>query len=187
MLKNNYHTHMKYCNHAKGMVIDYVQMAFSLNMEELGMTDHAPVLDDFLSSLDYDRNYGSDNMKLEQVDDYLNQIEECKRLYPNLKIYSGFESEFLEDYEDFYRFLRNKVDYMIFSTSLGAFLPLSDCEEGYVEVPVTNPFDTQNLITQFQSKIGAVVSNGYDVFDSGSPFYNDVCSPFTMKMEMMFY
>ena len=73
----------------------------------------------------------------------------------------------------------NKVDYMIFSTSLGAFLPLSDCEEGYVEVPVTNPFDTQNLITQFQSKIGAVVSNGYDVFDSGSPFYNDVCSPFT--------
>ena len=73
----------------------------------------------------------------------------------------------------------NKVDYMIFSTSLGAFLPLSDCEEGYVEVPVTNPFDTQNLITQFQSKIGAVVSNGYNVFDSGSPFYNDVCSPFT--------
>ena len=73
----------------------------------------------------------------------------------------------------------NKVDYMIFSTSLGAFLPLSDCEKEYVEVPVTNPFDTQNLITQFQSKIGAVVSNGYDVFDSGSPFYNDVCSPFT--------
>jgi len=112
MLKNNYHTHMKYCNHAKGMVIDYVRMASSLNMEELGMTDHAPVLDDFLSSLDYDRNYGSDNMKLEQVDDYLNQIEECRMLYPNLKIYSGFESEFLEDHEDFYRFLRNKVDYM---------------------------------------------------------------------------
>ena len=27
MLKNNYHTHMKYCNHADGMVIDYVKEA----------------------------------------------------------------------------------------------------------------------------------------------------------------
>ena len=73
----------------------------------------------------------------------------------------------------------NKVDYMLFSISLGAFLPLSDCEEDSNNVFVTNPFDTQSLITSFQSKIGAVVSNGYDVFDAESPFYNDVCSPFT--------
>ena len=75
----------------------------------------------------------------------------------------------------------NKVDYLLFSISLGAFLPLSDCEkdDSSNTVVVTNPFNPQDLITSFQSKIGAVVSNGYDVFDAESPFYNDVCSPFT--------
>lgn len=112
MLKNNYHTHMKYCNHAKGMVIDYVKMASDLGMSELGMSDHAPVPQEFLSEIDYDRNYASDNVPLDLVSDYLNQIEECKKLFPNLKIYSGFESEFLEEREAYYKKLRKKVDYM---------------------------------------------------------------------------
>lgn len=114
MLKNNYHTHMQYCNHAKGMVIDYIQMANDLGMSEIGMTDHAPIPATFLTETEYDKNYGYDNMDLSLVDDYLNQIEECKKKFPNLKIYSGFESEFLEERESFYRDLRKKVDYMNF-------------------------------------------------------------------------
>ena len=75
-----------------------------------------------------------------------------------------------------------QVEYQLFSYSIGAFLPLSDCEEQGIPIDVSNVFDTDNLInleTQFQSKIASVVSNGYDVFDSSSPFYNDICSPFT--------
>ena len=69
------------------------------------------------------------------------------------------------------------VEYQIFSPSLMCFLPLSDCENE--PVVVTNPFYTQDLVVELQNKIGAIVSNGYDPFTSESPFYNDICTPFT--------
>ena len=72
-----------------------------------------------------------------------------------------------------------QVDYAMFSTSLGAFLPLSACEEESQPVTVTNPFSTFSLVNQYQSKLASVVSNGYDAFDVDSPFYHDVCTPFT--------
>ena len=81
--------------------------------------------------------------------------------------------------KEFSDLLGTSVEYQIFSTSLGAFLPLSDCQEGGATVTVTNPFNTQNLITQFQSKTTSVVVNGYNVFDVNSPFYNDICTEFT--------
>ena len=86
------------------------------------------------------------------------------------------KGDLLENLTDY---LGTKVEYVLFSVSLGAFLPMTDCDEQEATVSVTNPFNTQNLIMQFQSKIDAVVSNGYDVFDSSSPFYNDICTPFT--------
>jgi hypothetical protein len=36
-----------------------------------------------------------------------------------------------------------------------------------------------NLLTQYQSKTGAVTVNGYNPFDVNSPFYNDICTAFT--------
>ena len=71
------------------------------------------------------------------------------------------------------------IEYQMFSTSLGAFLPLSVCQEENTGVTVSNPFSSYNLLNLFQSKTASVVSNGYDVFDANSPFYNDVCTPFT--------
>ena len=73
-----------------------------------------------------------------------------------------------------------ETDYQLFSISLGAFLPLSSCKEAGTIVEVSNPFTgTDLLINQFQSKTASVVSNGYDVFNADSPFYNDVCTPYT--------
>lgn len=111
MLKCNYHTHMKYCNHAEGMVIDYVKKAISLGFLELGMSDHAPVLKSFMSEKEYQENWCYDTMRMDQVEDYLNQINECKEKFKNIKIYSGFETEYLKEQHDFYLSLRKKVDY----------------------------------------------------------------------------
>ena len=72
----------------------------------------------------------------------------------------------------------NDVEYQLFSTSLGAFLPLSDCKEQGTTVTVTNPFNI-NPLTSYQSKTSSVVLSGYDPFDGNSPFYNDICTPFT--------
>lgn len=113
MLKNNYHTHMRYCNHAIGDVIDYVKEAVDLKMTELGMTDHAPILESFMTKEEYDHNMCYENMKLDMIDSYLAQIEESRKLYGNkIKIYSGFESEFIPKEIEFYKNLRKRVDYL---------------------------------------------------------------------------
>ena len=76
-------------------------------------------------------------------------------------------------------FMGTQTDYQIFSTSLGAFLPLSACEEEDVDVPITNPFSYTNFLNSFSSKTAAVLKNGYDAYNPESPFFTDVCTPFT--------
>ncbi|MDE6013685.1 MAG: PHP domain-containing protein [Anaeroplasmataceae bacterium] len=45
MIKANYHTHLVYCNHAVGHAEDYIQEALKHHFVEIGITDHAPVLE----------------------------------------------------------------------------------------------------------------------------------------------
>ena len=113
MFKANYHTHVKYCNHAVGDVKDYIEAAINFGLEEIGMTDHAPILESFMSEKDYDRIHGFENMKMPTVDIYLNDIEEARKNYGDkIKILSGFESEYIEGHLDFYKDLRKRVDYL---------------------------------------------------------------------------
>ena len=73
--------------------------------------------------------------------------------------------------------------YQIFSYSLGAILPLSVCKEEGVFIEITKPLTslvlTKNSENQLKSKTISVLTNGYDVFDTNSPFYNDICTPYT--------
>lgn len=113
MLKNNYHTHTKYCNHAKGDVYDYVKEAYEIGMEELGMSDHAPIpLNHGMTKAEYEENYCYENMSLETFDKYLNDIDEVKDKF-NIKLYKACETEYLYNNDDWYKSLRKKLDYMI--------------------------------------------------------------------------
>ena len=76
-------------------------------------------------------------------------------------------------------YVGNQVDYQIFSSSKGAILNSSECKAHNLTVTVSNPFNASLLSNSFQKKVDSVISNGYDVFDSDSPFYRDVCTPFT--------
>ena len=67
----------------------------------------------------------------------------------------------------------------MFSTSLGAFLPLSDCQEGGTSAVITSPYNPITTMTSFQSKIELAFSDGYNALDTNSPFYHDICTPFT--------
>ena len=75
----------------------------------------------------------------------------------------------------------SSVEYQLFSTSLGAFLPLSDCQEGGTSAVITSPYNPITTMTSFQSKsrIDYAFSDGYNALDTNSPFYNDICTPFT--------
>ena len=109
-------------------------------------------------------------------------ISECSKL---LKKKYGLSDEedlmvikgdLLKEYNEY---LGQTTEYQLFSTSLGAFLPLSACEEAGTTVTVINPFES--LLGSFQNRESyqSVADNGYNVFDYESPFYNDICAPFT--------
>ncbi len=113
MLKNNYHTHTKYCGHAKGDVEDYVKEAVNLNMEELGISDHAPIpLNHGMTKEEWEENYCYENMDINTFDNLLKEIDNLKSKY-NIKLYKGCESEYLYNNDDWYKELRSKLDYMI--------------------------------------------------------------------------
>ena len=113
MLKTNYHTHTKYCNHAVGSVFDYVKKAIELGITELGMSDHAPILENFMDEESYKDNWCDENMSLETAYKYLDDIKKAKKLYgEKINILAGFETEYLPKQIDFYKMLREKVDYL---------------------------------------------------------------------------
>ena len=86
-------------------------------------------------------------------------------------IKKGKEFEDLFDYFD-------KDEFLLFSASLGAFLPIDICKTTKM---TTEVFDPTKLIIPplFQRKITTVMKNGYDIFNYSSNFYNDICTPFT--------
>lgn len=113
MYKANYHTHMKYCNHAVGDVKDYVEAAINYGLVELGMTDHGPIPSYFMNEEDYNRTVSYENMKEEMVPLYLKQIDDCKKIYGDkINILSGFEVEYLDKQKSYYESLRKKVEYL---------------------------------------------------------------------------
>lgn len=113
MLKNNYHTHTKYCGHAKGDVKDYVLEAYNLGMKELGMSDHAPIpYNHGMTEAEYQENYCYENMDMATFDKYLKDIDDINGKY-DIKLYKACEAEYLYNNDDFYKELRNKLDYMI--------------------------------------------------------------------------
>lgn len=104
MNKTNYHTHVKLCNHAEGMPIDYVKKALELNYEEIGISDHGPLLKEWTFRMN----------RAEFYNIYLPEIELAQKLYGDkIKIYKGLELEYLEEYNDYYKSLLKDLDYVI--------------------------------------------------------------------------
>ena len=113
-LKNNYHTHNRLCNHATGDVADYVKKAIALGMEELGLSDHGPVLTRFMSKEMFLETLSYRNMSLDTFYNvYLPEIEQVKEQYnEQIKIYKGLEIEYIQGEEEFYKELLSRLDYM---------------------------------------------------------------------------
>ena len=87
------------------------------------------------------------------------------------------KGDFLQQLSE--QYLSNQVEYQLFSTSLGAFLPLNDCKEANTYTTVYNPFNISNLLGSFQLKTAAAVNGDHNPYDVNSAFYNDICTEFT--------
>jgi len=105
LIKNNYHTHMYLCRHAKGTIEDYVQEAINLGFDSIGITDHAPWKELIDRSL---------RMRLLDYPIYLKQLEEAVVKFKNkIKIHKGLEIEYFSNKEKHYESLLKDIDYLI--------------------------------------------------------------------------
>ena len=109
----NYHTHTWRCQHAGGTPMEFAAVAEKNNMQELGISDHMPYEDDRYCN----------RMRMWEFPDYLQDIRNAKKDYPNLKIYSSLECEFLPHNRAHLEKLRAQLDYMI----LGQHFFLDTC------------------------------------------------------------
>ncbi len=127
MLKANYHTHCKLCNHAVGMPEDYIKKAIELGFKEIGISDHAPVPEEFMSAYDYEYNWLPRIMKLNEFYEiYLPSLDEAIKKYGDkIKIYKALETEYIPGHEDYYLMLKKDLDYINF----GVHYFLSDGKE----------------------------------------------------------
>ncbi len=104
----NLHTHTFRCKHASGTVDEYCAEAVKQEIRILGFSDHSPFPDG--------RN-GSSRMEFSELPDYVRDVREAKRKFPQLTILLGSEIDFFEDlgvayYEDLF-FGEYRFDYLI--------------------------------------------------------------------------
>lgn len=120
----NYHTHTKRCGHAKGSDRMYVLTAIAAGYDELGFSDHAPMI--FPESTEYYSNF---RMMPEEAEDYVNSVRSLQREFEGqIKIYLGFELEYYPElFENELKFLSQfNYDYLI----LGQHFVGNEYEEG---------------------------------------------------------
>lgn len=115
MLKNSYHTHCQLCRHASGMPSEYIAKAVELGMNEIGISDHAHVPEEFLSEEAYQRYGLFRYMTLDEFENvYLKDIEIAKDKYKEqIVVYKGLETEYNPHFPKYYQYLKSKLDYLI--------------------------------------------------------------------------
>ena len=102
----DYHLHTPLCRHATGEPADYAARAVAIGLTEIGFSDHSPMpRDDF----DDWRMYAG------QLDEYVAQVRQAQKDFPNLIIRLALEVDYLPGYEDWIRGLaaRHPWDYFI--------------------------------------------------------------------------
>lgn len=116
MFSANYHSHSKYCNHAEGELSEYARCAIEAGLEEIGISDHIPLSEKARNILGpYIRHSGSLSLRMDISDlpSYLGDVAAVKSDFKNqLNVLCAFESEYNQFDADYYKVMRDKVDYL---------------------------------------------------------------------------
>ncbi len=140
----NYHTHTKRCRHAIGEDEEYVLSAIENGFDEIGFSDHAPML--FPQGCGY---YSGFRMFPEDAQGYVNSINLLKNKYKGkIRILLGFELEYYPAlFEKELKFLKSfDIDYLI----LGQHYINNeyDYQGHYNAIPT----DDENVLKQYVSQ-----------------------------------
>lgn len=100
------HTHTYRCGHAKGEDEQYVQEAIKAGLKVMGFSDHV-----FLPDYPQPGTRGN----FDELDNYVSMVQSFQEKYKDkIKILLGFECEYFDEYDEYYRSLKKKgFDYLI--------------------------------------------------------------------------
>ncbi len=88
----DYHMHTPLCGHATGDPGEYAAQAIKVGLEEIGFSDHAPLVSHEAPGI---------TMSMKQLPDYYRMIEEVQSKFKNeLRIKMAIEADFIPGFED---------------------------------------------------------------------------------------
>ena len=106
----NIHTHTARCGHADGTDVQYINSAIDAGFQILGFSEHIP--------FEEIRIKGA-RMFMEQKDEYLLSMRKLQQQFKGkIEIKVGFEVEYLEDYLDYLKQVKEECDYLILGQHL---------------------------------------------------------------------
>lgn len=99
----DYHMHTPLCGHAVGEPEEYCRRAVEVGLDEIGFSDHAPLVAYFDPKV---------SMRLEQLSVYHKMIEEARRAFAGqLTVKLALEADYIEGYEAQSREIIDGYDY----------------------------------------------------------------------------
>jgi histidinol-phosphatase (PHP family) len=105
-LPADYHMHTPLCRHAVGRPVELAAQAVRLGLPEIGFSDHSPMPRD---------DFDDWRMLAGELDQYVAEVEQARREFPQLTIRLALEVDFLPGLEGWIRELasRHPWDYLI--------------------------------------------------------------------------
>ncbi|AIQ50228.1 histidinol-phosphatase HisJ [Paenibacillus sp. FSL R7-0331] len=107
----DYHTHHERCGHAVGKLEEYVQRGIELGLQQLGLSDHLPLI-----HVNPDSYYPEMAMPLAELPRYVEECQTLKERYRGvIELKVGLEADYIEGYEEQIRELLSPYpwDYLI--------------------------------------------------------------------------
>jgi HisJ family histidinol phosphate phosphatase len=86
----DYHVHTNRCGHADGEAVDYVRAAINFGLDEIGFNDHLPLRGNSGKELGL-------AMALHELPDYVNEVLELRKSFPEIKVKLGVEADYTPD------------------------------------------------------------------------------------------
>lgn len=107
----DHHTHHSRCGHAQAAIRDYIEAALALGLEEVGITDHAP-----LYWREGNHPVPGSAMARSELPVYVDEVLALREEYaPRIRVLLGLESDYAPGWEETYRdvFASYPFDYVI--------------------------------------------------------------------------
>jgi histidinol-phosphatase (PHP family) len=100
----DYHLHTPFCRHASGSMEEYVRRARELKIEEICFTPHIPLLD-------FHRGRSDLRMAYEDLESYIDSVQEIRARYPDYTILCGVEADYYPGYEEYLKRVLSLCDF----------------------------------------------------------------------------